>query len=159
MTEQPGPRDTGSTGTTGSTGSAGTTIVLGHVVTPTSQTSSQTPGPTHLDIPDGAVAYAGGTIQAVGAADDVRASYPDAAIVDEGDRLIVPGFVDAHVHFPQVDMIASPGLELLDWLENYTFHRGFLHRPAHRQWSDHRLRLLHGPPGKRGGIVPPGSRE
>lgn len=121
MTEQPGPRDTGSTGTTGATGTTGTTVVLGHVVTPTSQTSSQTPGPTHLDIPDGAVAYAGGTIQAVGAADDVRASYPDAAIVDEGDRLIVPGFVDAHVHFPQVDMIASPGLELLDWLENYTF--------------------------------------
>ena len=84
MTEQPGPRDTGSTGTTGTTGSTGTTgttIVLGHVVTPTSQTSSQTPGPTHLDIPDGAVAYAGGTIQAVGAADDVRASYPDAYLV------------------------------------------------------------------------------
>ena len=37
------------------------------------------------------------------------------------DALIVPGFVDAHVHFPQLDMIASHGAQLMDWLTNYTY--------------------------------------
>ncbi|HEU0096372.1 MAG TPA: hypothetical protein VFQ52_07945, partial [Rhizomicrobium sp.] len=35
--------------------------------------------------------------------------------------LIVPWFVDAHVHYPQIDMIAAPGGQLMEWLENYTF--------------------------------------
>ena len=37
------------------------------------------------------------------------------------NALIVPGFVDCHVHYPQVDMIAAPGGQLLDWLKDYTF--------------------------------------
>jgi guanine deaminase len=37
------------------------------------------------------------------------------------DGLIVPGFIDAHVHYPQVDIVASPGNRLLEWLSNYTF--------------------------------------
>lgn len=37
------------------------------------------------------------------------------------DRLIAPGFVDTHVHYPQVDVIGSPADGLLPWLENYTF--------------------------------------
>ncbi len=37
------------------------------------------------------------------------------------DKLIMPGFIDTHVHYPQVDMIASYGEQLLDWLNNYTF--------------------------------------
>ena len=37
------------------------------------------------------------------------------------DRLIMPGFIDAHVHSSQIDVIASYGTQLLDWLENYTF--------------------------------------
>jgi len=37
------------------------------------------------------------------------------------NALIVPGFVDCHVHYPQIDMIASPGGQLLDWLKDYTF--------------------------------------
>ncbi len=35
--------------------------------------------------------------------------------------LVVPGFVDAHLHFPQLDVIASPADGLLDWLERHTF--------------------------------------
>jgi guanine deaminase len=45
------------------------------------------------------------------------------------NALIVPGFVDCHVHFPQIDMIASPGGQLLDWLANYTF-------PAEKRFAD-----------------------
>ena len=36
-------------------------------------------------------------------------------------KLIVPGFIDTHIHFPQTDMIASPSPGLLHWLETYTF--------------------------------------
>jgi guanine deaminase len=40
---------------------------------------------------------------------------------DHRGRLILPGFIDTHVHSPQLDVIASYGTELLDWLETYTF--------------------------------------
>jgi guanine deaminase len=49
--------------------------------------------------------------------------------------LIVPGFVDAHVHYPQVDIVASPGGRLLDWLSNYTFpcEARFSHKEVARE--------------------------
>ena len=40
---------------------------------------------------------------------------------DHAGRLILPGFIDTHVHSPQLDVIASYGTELLDWLNTYTF--------------------------------------
>ena len=40
---------------------------------------------------------------------------------DHRGRLILPGFIDAHIHYPQTDVIASPGKQLLDWLNDYTF--------------------------------------
>ena len=46
---------------------------------------------------------------------------PDVVVHDRRGMLVVPGFVDTHVHFPQVDVIASYGTQLLDWLERYTF--------------------------------------
>jgi guanine deaminase len=46
---------------------------------------------------------------------------PDVAVHDRRGSLVVPGFVDTHVHFPQVDVIASHGSQLLDWLERFTF--------------------------------------
>lgn len=48
---------------------------------------------------------------------------------DHGGRLILPGFIDTHVHCPQLDLIASYGTQLLDWLETYTF-------PAERRFAD-----------------------
>ncbi|HOB94295.1 MAG TPA: guanine deaminase [Aquabacterium sp.] len=41
--------------------------------------------------------------------------------IDHSGRLLLPGFIDTHVHCPQVDVIASWGTELLDWLQTYTF--------------------------------------
>ena len=41
--------------------------------------------------------------------------------VDHRPHLVVPGFIDAHAHFPQMQVIASYGAELLDWLNTYTF--------------------------------------
>ncbi len=46
---------------------------------------------------------------------------PDIPVDDWRGHLIVPGFIDTHVHYPQVDVIASHGTQLLDWLERYTF--------------------------------------
>lgn len=45
----------------------------------------------------------------------------ETEIIDHGNNLLVPGFIDTHIHFPQVDMIASYGEKLLDWLNKYTF--------------------------------------
>ena len=45
------------------------------------------------------------------------------------DQLLMPGFIDPHIHFPQLDVVASYGTRLLEWLETYTF-------PAERRFSD-----------------------
>lgn len=49
--------------------------------------------------------------------------------LDHSGRLILPGFIDTHVHSPQLDVIASHGTALLDWLETYTF-------PAEQRYAD-----------------------
>ena len=60
----------------------------------------------------------------------VHAAFgPEVQVEDWRGHLIVPGFVDTHVHYPQVDVIASYGTQLLDWLERYTF-------PAERRFAD-----------------------
>ena len=40
---------------------------------------------------------------------------------DFGDMIVMPGFIDAHIHFPQYRMLAAPGKDLLDWLTRFTF--------------------------------------
>jgi guanine deaminase len=73
-------------------------------------------------IDDGAVLVAGGSIEAVGAARDILARAPPGAVIDDhSGLLIMPGFIDAHVHYPQTQVIGSYGAQLLDWLYNYTF--------------------------------------
>ncbi|MBI3367033.1 MAG: guanine deaminase [Burkholderiales bacterium] len=54
---------------------------------------------------------------------DVQAEAPgdDWAKHDAGGLWLMPGFIDSHVHSPQLDVIASWGAELLDWLNSYTF--------------------------------------
>ncbi len=61
----------------------------------------------------------------------VQTHAPDASWtrIDHAGRLILPGFIDTHVHSPQLDVIASYGTELLDWLNTYTF-------PAERRYAD-----------------------
>jgi guanine deaminase len=69
----------------------------------------------------GGVLLRDGHIAAVGPADDLRARHPGAAVTDHGAALILPGFVDAHAHYPQTAIIASWGKRLIDWLNSYTF--------------------------------------
>lgn len=70
----------------------------------------------------GAVLVADGHIVWTGQAGDEPADLSAGAERhDYGDKLIMPGFVDGHVHYPQIGVIASFGAQLLDWLEKYTF--------------------------------------
>ena len=48
---------------------------------------------------------------------EVRRAHPDEDVVDLREGLLLPGFVDNHVHFPQVRVIGGLGMPLLDWLE------------------------------------------
>ncbi|RZL38785.1 MAG: guanine deaminase [Rubrivivax sp.] len=52
-----------------------------------------------------------------------QAAEPDDswARKDHAGQLVLPGFIDTHVHCPQLEVIGSYGTELLDWLERYTF--------------------------------------
>src|ERR1700722_20596451 len=72
-------------------------------------------------IENGAVLVNGGLIEAVGEAPDILARAPSGALIDDQRGcLITSGFIDAHVHYPQTQVIGSYGKQLLDWLANYT---------------------------------------
>lgn len=63
-----------------------------------------------------------GLIRAAAPWPALAATLPDDVPVIEARELIAaPGFIDTHIHLPQVDVIASPATGLLPWLENYTF--------------------------------------
>lgn len=69
----------------------------------------------------GGVLIRDGLIASVGEADVMREAHPQARVTDHGAGLILPGFVDAHMHYPQTGIIASWGKRLIDWLNLYTF--------------------------------------
>jgi guanine deaminase len=69
---------------------------------------------------DAAVLIRDGRIAEVGDR-GLRDRHPEAEVVDHGDALISPGFVDAHAHYPQTGIVASWGKRLIDWLNTYTF--------------------------------------
>jgi guanine deaminase len=59
-----------------------------------------------------------GVIVARGPFASLRRAYPDEDVVALEGGLLLPGFVDTHVHFPQVRVIGGIGMPLLDWLEH-----------------------------------------
>jgi guanine deaminase len=70
----------------------------------------------------GAVAVDGeGRIVWVGEATDLPHTYSSWSRESHGDKLVMPGFIDAHIHFPQYRILAAPGKDLLDWLTRFTF--------------------------------------
>jgi guanine deaminase len=60
-------------------------------------------------------------VQAIGAYATVSKQYPQVPVQHFPGRIIAPGFIDLHIHYPQIDVIGSPASGLLPWLENYTF--------------------------------------
>ena len=60
-------------------------------------------------------------VQAIGSWRELYAQCAQVPVEHLPGRIIAPGFVDLHVHFPQTNIIGSPASGLLPWLENYTF--------------------------------------
>lgn len=71
---------------------------------------------------DGLLLVADGKIIASGDYDQLAPTLTaDTVVHDWRRKLIMPGFIDTHIHYPQTDIIASPAPDLLPWLDTYTF--------------------------------------
>ncbi|MEA1647677.1 guanine deaminase [Nitrospirillum sp. BR 11164] len=100
----------------------GTTALRGRLLT--FLRAPQGPGDrdSYRYIADGLVVVTAGRITAVGEAADLLPTLPAGmAVAHYPDGLILPGFIDTHIHFPQTQVIASYGAQLMEWLEKYTF--------------------------------------
>jgi guanine deaminase len=87
--------------------------------------------------PDGLLVVGPGSdgrqlIRAAGSHQALSGNYPGVPVTHLPGRIIAPGFIDLHVHFPQTDVIGSPADGLLPWLEDYTFpHEARFSNPAY----------------------------
>ncbi|TAH48963.1 MAG: guanine deaminase [Betaproteobacteria bacterium] len=82
----------------------------------------------HFD--DGLMLLRDGRVEAVGGAADLLPRLSaDMPLDDYRGKLILPGFIDTHIHYAQLDVIASHGEQLLNWLQKYTF-------PAEARFAD-----------------------
>jgi len=73
-------------------------------------------------IEDGLLILADGHIREMGEAGPLLAALPPGTPLHHyPDALIMAGFIDTHIHYPQTQVIASYGAQLLDWLETYTY--------------------------------------
>jgi guanine deaminase len=80
---------------------------------------------------DGLLLIDNGQVAAVGPAQALLAQLPAGVTpIEHPHSLLMPGFIDTHIHCPQTDMIASGGRQLLDWLNDYTF-------PTEAQFADY----------------------
>ena len=79
---------------------------------------------------DGLLMVEDGHVVALGEAEAMASGLADdIELIDHSGKLIVPGFIDCHVHFPQVDIIGSYGGQLFDWLARYAY-------PAEEAFAD-----------------------
>lgn len=73
-------------------------------------------------IEDGGLLIGDGVIRATGEFADVQNNAPaDVEVIDHRPHLIMPGFIDTHLHFPQMQIVGSYAGSLLEWLNTYTF--------------------------------------
>ena len=79
---------------------------------------------------DGLLLVRDGIIERIGPATELLPELPESCeLVEYPDALITPGFIDTHIHYPQLGIIGSYGAQLLDWLQSYTF-------PAEARFAD-----------------------
>ena len=78
---------------------------------------------------DGVLYVHNGKVVEAGDCSLLQSKYKNVTIIDYSDKLIVPGFVDVHVHYPQTEVMVSYGDQLLTWLDNYIY-------PVERKFSD-----------------------
>lgn len=100
------------------------TLIRGRLLSFKRAPQSLTDSDSYLYEHDGGLLVgADGKIAAAGDYASVKAKAPDdVAEIDHRPHLILPGFIDTHVHFPQMQVIASYAANLLEWLNTYTFH-------------------------------------
>lgn len=65
---------------------------------------------------DGGLLVENGQIAASGPFETVRAAHPQAEVQDWRGGILLPGFIDTHIHYPQVRVLGALGMNLLDWL-------------------------------------------
>ncbi len=80
--------------------------------------------------PDGLLVVRDGYVAAVGDYADLSSSLGEIPLSDYSGQLITPGLIDTHIHYPQTEMMAAYGEQLLEWLNQYTF-------PTERQFQDY----------------------
>ena len=96
-----------------------TRILRGRVLSFVEEPQARDDRASYRLIEDGAVTIVDGIISAVGTYDPASAAGAD--IIDHRPHLILPGFIDAHIHFPQMQVIGAYAAALLEWLNTYTF--------------------------------------
>jgi len=80
------------------------------------------PQASYTHLPDALVVLEDGKIAEVGPYDRLRARVETSMpVAHYPDALILPGFIDTHIHYPQTQMIGAFGEQLLEWLNKYTF--------------------------------------
>ena len=81
---------------------------------------------------DGMLLVEDGKVVAVGDYDELSQQYPIDSdnIKDYTGKVITPGFIDTHIHYPQTEMVAAFGEQLLEWLQTYTF-------PTEKKYGDY----------------------
>ncbi|ODT82971.1 MAG: guanine deaminase [Pelagibacterium sp. SCN 64-44] len=95
------------------------TILRGRVLSFVREPQGLEDAASYSYIEDGAIEVAAGRIVRVGAFD--AAAAIGAEVIDHRPHLILPGFIDMHLHYVQSQMIASYAGSLLEWLNTYTF--------------------------------------
>lgn len=70
---------------------------------------------------DGLLVLENGLIKDFGPYESLRVTYAEVPVTAYPGKLIMPGFIDTHIHYPQTGMIAAYGEQLLQWLSQYTF--------------------------------------
>lgn len=105
------------------------TLLRGRLLTFHHEPSGADDSDAYTYVEDGAVLICDGLIVASGDYAQVALGAGVAEITDHRPHLLMAGFIDAHIHFPQVQIIASWGSQLLDWLNGYTF-------PAEAEYAD-----------------------
>lgn len=78
---------------------------------------------------DGLLVLEGGKVKDLGNYENLKPIYREIPVTDYSGKLILPGFIDTHIHYPQTGTIAAYGEQLLQWLSKYTF-------PAEAKFKD-----------------------
>ena len=70
---------------------------------------------------DGLLVVENGKVKELGSYEILKDKYSSVSVNNYPGMLIMPGFVDTHIHYPQTEIIAAYGEQLLEWLNKYTF--------------------------------------